>query len=124
MSMEGNSGPYLQYTYARCQSILNKKNYELRITNSEFKDIEEEEMALLREFYKFEEKIIEGAQRFSPAVVAEYLLGLARKYNEFYAKYRVIGEKTEEQRLFLTERTAKILKLGLDILGIETMEKM
>jgi len=56
--------------------------------------------------------------------VAEYLIILARKYNEFYAKFRIIGEKEEEQRLFLTERTVKILKIGLDLLGIETVEKM
>jgi arginyl-tRNA synthetase len=124
MSMEGNSGPYLQYTYARCKSILVKTEKQLMDFKLENIEWNEEEMALLREFYKFEEKIIEGAQRFSPAVVAEYLLGLARKYNEFYAKNRVIGENTEEQRLFLTDRTAKILKLGLDILGIKTIEKM
>jgi arginyl-tRNA synthetase len=137
MSMDGNSGPYLQYTYARCKSILNKSsifppkadqpladNLQPTIKNIEFKNINEEESSLLREFYKFEEKIVEAAERFSPSVVAEYLLGLARKYNEFYGKYRIIGENEEEQRLFLTERTAKILKLGLTLLGIETMEKM
>ncbi len=127
MSMEGNSGPYLQYTYARCLSVLNKSsifNLQSSIKNTEFNYSEDEEMALLREFYKFEEKIIEAAERFSPAVVAEYLIGLARKYNEFYAKFRIIGENEEEQRLFLTERTAKILKIGLDLLGIKTVEKM
>lgn len=126
MSMEGNSGPYLQYTYARCQSVLNKKTLpasgHLPLTGQAF--IEEEEMSLLREFYKFEEKILEAAERFSPAVLAEFLLTLARKYNEFYAKFRIIGEKEEEQRLFLTERTGIILKIGLGILGIETIEKM
>ena len=138
MSMEGNSGPYLQYTYARCQSVLNKTNYKsseqtlpasghLPLTgqaNNGFIDIEDEEMTLLREFYKFEEKIVEASKRFSPAVLAEYLLILARKYNEFYAKFRIIGEKEEEQRLFLTQNTVKILKIGLDILGIKSIEKM
>ncbi|HBP50772.1 MAG: Arginyl-tRNA ligase ArgS [Candidatus Shapirobacteria bacterium GW2011_GWE1_38_10] len=122
MSMEGNSGPYLQYTYARCQSVLSKSQKNAGISGETKLELEEEN--LLREFYKFEEKIIEAAERFSPAVVAEYLINLARKYNEFYAKFRVIGEEAEEQRLFLTERTASILKLGLTLLGIETMEKM
>jgi len=98
LSLEGNSGPYLQYTYARCMSVLNKSQKKAVINNGEKWEIEEEN--LLREFYKFEEKIIEASERFSPAVIAEYLLGLARKYNEFYGKYRVIGEETEEQRLF------------------------
>lgn len=125
MSMEGNSGPYLQYTYARCRSLLDKSS----VGNNQFQvdkkaEFNEEEMTLLRDFYRFEEKILEAAERFSPAVIAEYLIGLARKYNEFYAKYRVIGEEAESQRLFLTERTAVILKLGLELLGIEIIEKM
>jgi arginyl-tRNA synthetase len=122
MSMEGNSGPYLQYTYARCHSVLGKSKKLAKINNDDKFEVEEEN--LLREFYKFEEKIVEAAERFSPAVIAEYLIGLARKYNEFYAKFRIIGEEAEEQRLFLTQSTAKVLKLGLDVLGIETMEKM
>lgn len=125
MSMEGNSGPYLQYTYARGKSVMNKStvtSYQLRV--DEKIEFNEEESLLLREFYKFEEKIIEAAERFSPAVVAEYLLGLARKYNEFYGKYRIIGEKEEKRRLFLTERTVKILEIGLKVLGIEVLEKM
>jgi len=124
MSMDGNSGPYLQYTYARCKSVIDKTNYKLQITNYEFKEINDEESALLRYFYQFEEKIIESAERFSPAIVAEYLIGLARKYNEFYAKLRIIDDEKEEQRLFLTEKTATILSIGLTILGIETIEKM
>lgn len=124
MSMEGNSGPYLQYTYARGQSVLNKADIKNLKPKAKIQKWEEEEMSLLREFYKFEEKIIEAAERFSPAVLAEYLLILTRKYNEFYAKFRIIGEKEEEQRLFLTQNTIKILKIGLDILGIEVLEKM
>ena len=125
MSMDGNSGPYLQYTYARCQSALNKSEIK------EQKDIEslpnainDEEMALLREFYKFEEKIVEAAERYNPAVVAEYLLGIARKYNEFYAKHRIIGEPEETWRIFLTKTTASTIKTGLYLLGIKTLEKM
>lgn len=123
MSMDGNSGPYLQYTYARCKSVLDKSTKQI---NDDFGNEEwnEEEKNLLRDFYKFEEKIIEAAERFSPAVVAEYLLALARKYNEFYGKDRIIGEKEEGRRLFLTERTAIIIKIGFKLLGIEALEKM
>jgi len=127
MSMDGNSGPYLQYTYARCKSVLNKSsifNLQSSIENIEFEILNDEEMALLRYFYQYEEKIMEAAERFSPAVLAEYLINLARRYNEFYGKWRIVGEEEENQRVWLTERTAIILKHGLTILGIETPEKM
>ena len=124
VSIQGDSGPYIQYTYARCKSVMNKtklptSNFQLLNTN-----FDENETPLLRYFYIFKEKIVEAAERYSPAVLAEYLLNLARKYNEFYGKCRIIGEPEEERRLFLTAVTAKILKDGLEILGIQTLEKM
>lgn len=125
MSMEGNSGPYLQYTYARCQSVLGKtKILEQKNIEEIPESINDEEMALLREFYKFEEKVVEAAERYNPAVIAEFLLTIARKYNEFYAKHRVIGEREETWRVFLTKTTASTIKTGLGLLGIKTLEKM
>ena len=132
MSMDGNSGPYLQYTYARCKSVLDKSKTlsasgHLSLTgqaNIELYVFNDEETALLRYFYQYEEKIMEAGERFSPSVLAEYLINLARKYNEFYGKWRIVGEKEELQRAWLTDRTAVILKSGLKILGIEVLEKM
>ncbi len=125
MSLDGDSGPYLQYTYARCKSVLNKTQIK------EQKDIEkipaemnQEEIVLLKNFYRFEEKIIEASERFSPAVIAEYLLSVARKYNEFYGKHRIIGQKDEVFGIFLTRTTASVLEIGLNLLGIKTVEKM
>jgi arginyl-tRNA synthetase len=125
MSLEGDSGPYLQYTYARCQSVLNKTQIkEQKNINEIQKTINKEEMALIREFYKFEEKIVEASSRYSPAVIAEYLLSISRKYNEFYAKNRIIDQPEETFRIFLTKTTASLLKIGLGLLGIKTIEKM
>ncbi len=125
MSLDGDSGPYLQYTYARCQSVLNKtKIKEQKNINEVPKDINADEMALIKEFYRFEEKIVEASERFSPSVIAEYLLGVARKYNEFYAKNRIIDQPEETFRIFLTRTVASVLKTGLDLLGIQTVEKM
>lgn len=125
MSMDGNSGPYLQYTYARCMSVLGKTEIkEQKNIGATPEIINDEELGLIREFYKFEEKIIEAAQRFNPGVIAEYLLTIARKYNEFYGKHRIIGEPEETWRIFLTKVTSNILKTGLGLLGIETIEKM
>lgn len=128
MSLEGDSGPYLQYTYARCRSVLRKtevkeqKNVDTEAAVAAL--TKPEEVELLKEFYKFEEKIIEAADRYSPAVLAEYLLALARKYNEFYGKYRIIDQPEEDYRIFLTKVTANILSTGLKLLGIKPIEKM
>jgi len=125
MSLDGDSGPYLQYAYARCKSVLNKTKIKEQKNIEEIpENINDDEMALIREFYKFEEKIVEAAERFSPSVIAEYILGVARKYNEFYAKNRIIDQKEEVFRIFLTKVTASIIETGLDLLGIETVEKM
>ncbi len=125
MSLDGDSGPYLQYTYTRCKSVLNKTTIkEQKNINNIPENINQDEMALVREFYKFEEKITEAAERFSPSVIAEYILGVARKYNEFYAKNRIIDQKEEVFRIFLTKTTASVIETGLDLLGIETVEKM
>jgi len=125
MSLEGDSGPYLQYTYARCKSVLNKTQIkEQKNINEGIENINDDEMALVKEFYRFEEKIVEAGSRFSPAVIAEYLLSLARKYNEFYAKNRIIDEEQEVFRIFLTRTVASILETGLYLLGIGLVEKM
>jgi len=125
MNLEGDSGPYLQYTYARCKSVLNKTQIKEQKNIDEIpKDINNDEMALVKEFYRFEEKIVEAGARFSPAVIAEYLLSLARKYNEFYAKNRIINEEQEVFRIFLTRTVASILETGLYLLGIGLVEKM
>ncbi len=125
MSLEGDSGPYLQYTYARCLSLLAKtKILEQKNIDKIPPELKAEEEDLLRELYKFEEKILESAKRFSPAVLAEFLLSIARRYNEFYGKYRIIDQAEEVFRVFLTRSTASCLSRGLKILGIEPVSRM
>lgn len=125
MSLEGDSGPYIQYTYARCESVLRKTNIkEQKNLGENVIILNDEELALTRELAKFEEKILEASTRFSPAVIAEYLLSVARKYNEFYGKHRIIDQKEENQRVFLTKTTSNVMKYGLEILGIKTVERM
>lgn len=124
MDLQGDSGPYLQYTFARCQSVLAKAKAQITSNKSQITNIKNEEMDLLRELYKLEEKVVEAAERYNPAIIAEYLISIARKYNEFYGKYRIIGQPEEEWRLWLTKTTATTLKFGLGLLGIETIERM
>ncbi len=125
MSLDGNSGPYLQYTYARCKSVLGKTEIkEQKNLDKVPEKMEAEELVLVKLLGRFEEKIVEAALRFSPSVVAEYLIDLARAYNEFYAKHKILDQKEETLRVFLTRSVASTIKMGLGLLGIKTVEKM
>ncbi len=139
LNMEGNSGPYLQYTYARTQSVLRKS--EIRIskyeTNSKFKiqnsKLEQEELLLLRSLVRFEEVVLEAAEKYAPNILCNYLFVLAQAFNLFYQKLPIltpiksgmkeIGE-IRDMRLALTEGTGKVIKLGLELLGIEAPTRM
>jgi len=125
MSLQGDSGPYLQYTLARCRSVLEKTEIKEQKNIGETpREINEEEEKLLRQLARVEEKIVEAAERFSPAVLAEYLLKVARDYNEFYGKNRIINQPEEVWRVFLTRTTMSVLETGLMILGIKVVERM
>ncbi len=123
ISLQGNSGPYLQYTYARTQSVLAKtgiKNYELRIMN----ELESEETVLLRFIYRFPEVVEEAAENFSPNILCNYLFDLTQKFNLFYEKHKILGSKNEGLRLALTQAVGIAIKNGLNLLGIQAPEKM
>ena len=129
MNLEGNSGPYLQYTVARTSSVL-KKSTNLQITQSANKleignwKMENEELAVLRVLIKFPEAVSASATTYSPNLLCNYLYDLAQKYNGFYNKHKIIGSESEEFRLALTFGTGQVLKNGLKLLGIETPERM
>ena len=139
ISLDGNSGPYLQYTAARAMSVLRKAeitNYKLQITN-----LNEEERALLRHLVHYPEMVEEAAARFAPNLLCEYLYQLASKFNTFYNIHRILNsnkhrilesEKSRGDlmkldvnfRLSLTSAVAQVLSSGLSLLGIEAPERM
>jgi len=128
INMEGNSGPYLQYTYARTQSVLRKSEFDdsniensSKIINSK---LEIEETLLLRHLTKFPEIIISSAENFAPNTLCNYLYELTQKYNSFYNAHKIIGDENEEFRLALTLGTSTILRNGLTLLGIKAPERM
>ncbi|KKS45040.1 MAG: Arginine-tRNA ligase, partial [Candidatus Gottesmanbacteria bacterium GW2011_GWA2_42_18] len=132
VNFEGDSGPYLQYTYARCRSVLRKaedRGIKYMVSSIKYgKKLNEEEKDLLRTFYQFEEVVLEAGRNFLPSAIAAYLYGLAQKYNVFYSKHLILGNQKQNQaslfRLALTHTTSKIIKKGLWLLGIETVERM
>lgn len=123
VSLDGDSGPYVQYTYARIQSILRKTEKDM---DKDYVGInlEKQERALLRQLLYFQETIEEIAINYHPNLLALYLIDLARAYNLFYQECRVIGSEKESFRLKLSSEVAKVLSKGLNLLGIEAPEKM
>ncbi|MBI2644404.1 MAG: arginine--tRNA ligase [Candidatus Wildermuthbacteria bacterium] len=131
VSLDGDSGPYLLYTYARCRSILRKarnSKFEIRnksqILNSKFS---KEELDVLRTIYKFPEVVREAAEKFSPSIICSYIFDVAQKYNLFYHTSPVLQAETKEQkafRLLLTGAVAQLIKNSLSLLGIQTLERM
>ncbi len=121
ISLEGNSGPYIQYTFARTQSVLAKKAATSKVSNS---DLEKEELEIIRMLTKFGEVAEEAGNSFAPNILCNYLFELCQKFNLFYQKHKIIGGEEEEFRLVLTKAVGQVIKNGLYLLGIESPEKM
>ena len=125
ISLEGNSGPYIQYTYARTQSVLAKiQNSEFRIQSSESVKFEKEELLVLRLLVQFPQIAEEAGENFAPNLLCNYLFELSKKFNNFYQKHKILQSKNQEFRLQLTSAVGQILSTGLYLLGIEAPEKM
>ncbi len=137
ISLQGNSGPYLLYTFARTQSVLSKSEFKdmKRISISDSLELNSEELSLLREIIHFQEIIQDSGRGYSPNILCNFLYDLAQKFNLFYEKNRIIisdrsrpeSEKIFQRqnfRLLLTFIIGKILKKGLNILGIEIVPKI
>lgn len=128
MALEGNSGSYLQYTYARTQSVLTKSQFPISnfksISNFKFNN---EEMAVLRWIYRFPEVVVEAAARYAPNLICNFLYELAQRFNTFYNQHSILSADNEEKvefRLAMTKNVGEVLKKGLELLGIEALERM
>jgi arginyl-tRNA synthetase len=137
MALQGNSGPYLQYTFARTNSVLAKRKTQSLELNTTTKNLKfnREEKLLLRSFVHFPEVVQESAKNYAPNLLCNYLFDLAQKFNNFYNSHRILAQnsklKTQNDemlisvfRLALTQATGQMLKNGLRLLGIQTPEKM
>jgi len=127
ISFEGDSGPYLQYTYARAKSILRKARQK-KINKIDFsllkESCEKELVSLLKEF---PEKVSDAAQNYSPHIIVHYLISLAGRFNSFYHKLPVLRAENKglvNARLALVQAVAQVIKNGLLLLDIQTLEEM
>lgn len=123
VSLEGDSGPYLQYTYARARSVLRKAGVGVGFSDPGAKTapLQKEELSILRYLYRFPEVVEQAAKQYAPNMICNYLFELAKRFNNFYNNCPILGNHF---RLTLTASCADILKNGLNLLGIEALEKM
>jgi arginyl-tRNA synthetase len=128
LALQGNTAPYLQYAYARIKSIFRKlENPESRIQNPELKLAAPEELALAKHLLSFGITLEAVAEEFRPNYLCNYLYDLASHFSRFFENCPVLkadDEATRNSRLALCDLTARVLKQGLDTLGIETVEQM
>ena len=123
ISLNGDSGPYLQYAAARTGAILRRSGKKI-VAVAKPKPSPEEEEQLLHLIYRYPEVVVTAAQEYSPNRLANYLYRLARQFSLFYDRQRVLGSPAEAQRLMLVAAAGQIIKNGLGLLGIEAVEKM
>lgn len=124
LTFDGETGPYVQYTYARCKSVLKKA--ELNKDEIEYSELTSTESALIKSIESFKKVVVDAATKNEPSIITRNMVEIAKLYNKFYYEQRIICDNKGQQnfRLALTNATAITLKTGLGLLGIKVPEKM
>jgi arginyl-tRNA synthetase len=128
IDFQGNTGPFIQYTYARIQSILRKANVDFNVTSSAVEmSLHDKEKELLKQIQLFPEVIQNAAESHSPALVANYTYDLVKEFNSFYQNVSILGADTETEKIFrvqLSNTVAIVIKNAFSLLGIQVPERM
>ena len=122
----GNTGPFIQYTYARIQSIIRKAAFDFSAPST-LKELNEKEKELIKQLELFPEVIQNGAQYHSPALIANYTYELVREYNSFYQAVSILGEEDLQKKVFrvqLSKKVADTIAAAFSLLGINVPERM
>ena len=130
IDFNGNTGPFIQYTYARIRSIL-RKSEEIRVKSEAFAtaipSLSEKEVELIQKMSEFGAAVEQAGKDYSPSGIANYCYELTKVFNQFYHDYSILNEPDEQKkavRLMLAKNVAKIIKSGMGLLGIEVPERM
>lgn len=126
LNFEGETGPYVHYTYARAKSVLRKAGKEEFAKINFSKLNTEEEYSLIKSLESFQDAVIQAKNRLEPAIVARKVMEISQSFNKFYNSTQILvdDEELKEERLALTYATSVVIKNGLGILGIKTVEQM
>ncbi len=126
IDLNGNTGPYIQYGFARIKSLLQKSSLDDIFSPKAF-ELSDKELEVVKVISGFPEILLNSSKDFSPSILANYLFSLVKSYNSFYQESPVIKEQNKDLKLFrmqLSDLTSRILKKGMNILGVEMPERM
>ena len=122
----GNTGPFIQYTYARIQSILRKANFDFS-KNIELKELHVKEKELIKQILLYPDVIQSAANNYSPALLANYIYDLVKEYNSFYQSVSILGEENFDKKSFRVQLSGKVsetINSGFKLLGIDVPDRM
>ena len=128
IDFNGNTGPFIQYTYARIRSVL-RKAAEAGYSMTDYSKVEpnEKEISLIQRLADFPAVVAEAGRTYSPALIANYVYDLVKEYNQFYHDYSIMREGNEavrSLRLCLSDCTSRVISTGMSLLGIQVPERM
>lgn len=127
LNFQGETGPYIQYTYVRTQSVLSKVEEMPKFEDINIEKLQDEySINVLKTIYNFEDILTQVTNKEEPSILARYLIDLAKAFSNFYNENKIIGEEKELQnaRIYLTNAVGKVLKIGGYLLGMEMPNKM
>ena len=126
LNFDGETGPYVQYTYARAKSVLRKADFKENKEISFDNITSDEEFALVKALGNFKDVVAKAAEKYEPSLITRHLTEIAKNFNKFYnaCQINVEDEKIKEERLALSYATSIVIKTGLGLLGIKTVEQM
>ena len=125
VDFQGNTGPFIQYTYARIQSIIRKADFDY--SQPVTIDLHEKEKELLKQLELYPETVQQAATNYSPAVIANYTYDLVKEFNSFYQNVHILGEENLDKKIFriqLSKKVADTIKSAFSLLGIKVPERM
>ena len=125
VDFQGNTGPFIQYTYARIQSILRKANFNY--TKSVAIELHEKEKEIIKLLEAFPETVQQAAANYSPAIIANYTYDLVKEFNSFYQNVSILGEENLDKKIFrvqISEKVGNTIKQAFSLLGIQVPERM